>query len=176
MSVVVFTAILTGAPNSMADLDLRCSSLSANLRESTSSYVSAVIDPVQLADVLLRPDGDLDIYKSVDGAAPVLMVSTNLQDSRLDHGGSSRSYRLTGTTAASFTPFSTHDLYPQDVITDRLLEDGRHSWQVRSDLNIMPGDTINYYETSTPVVYVIDLVSIVANAKGAQIIISEATA
>lgn len=170
------TAVLTGAPNGMADLDLRCSSLSANLRESTSSYVSVVIDPAQLSDVLLRPDGDLDIYKSVDGEAPVLLVSTNLQDQRLDHGASSRSYRLTGTTTASFTPFSTHDLYPQDVITDRLLEDGRHSWQVRSDMGIMPGDTINYYETETPITYEIDLVAIVANAKGTQIIISEAAA
>ncbi len=173
---VTFSAILTGAPDGRDDLVLQCSSLTANLRESTSSYVSLIVDPAQISDVLDRPNGKIDIYKSVNGATPVRLVSTNQQDARLDYGGASRSYRLTGTTTSSFTPFGTPALYPQSVITDRLLEDGRKSWQIDPSIDIQPGDTLSYYETGTPSVHTIDLVAIVASAKSSQMIISEAVA
>lgn len=173
---VALSAILTGDADGLSDLTLVCSSIDMTLRESTSCFVSLVVSFAQLDDVIARPNGTIDIYKTVNGGTPSLMVSTNQQGARIDRGASSRSYRLTGTTTASFTPFDTVDLYPEDVITDRLLSDGRKSWQINPAVNVMPGDSIDYYETETPDNYDIDIVSVVANGKQLQVLITEAAA
>jgi hypothetical protein len=169
-----FSVVLTGAPDGLEDLALSVSSLSMTLRESTACYISVVVDPEQMEDVLLRPNGTLDVYKAVSNATPAIMVSSNQQEARLDYGANTRSYRIVGTTTASFSPFNSVDLYPADVITDRLLSDGRKSWQINPDIEILPGDTINYYETETPDAYVIDIVTVNANGKQSQITITEA--
>lgn len=171
---VRFSVILTGSPDSLSDLALSVSSLSMTLRESTACYMSAIVDPAQMAEVNARPNGKLNVYKSINGSTPVLMVSMNQQGARIDQGGRSTAYRLSGTTSASFSPFDTVSLYKQDVVTDRLLGEGRKAWQIDPSLDIMPGDTINYYNSAVPDSYDIDIVAVEANGTQSQVIITEA--
>lgn len=175
-----WSAILTGTEDSTTDLDLRVKSLSMSLRESTYSFVSLVIDPSQIDDVLARPNGTIDIYRTeLPNGSPELIVSTNQQESRSDYGANNQSVTLTGTTSVSFTPFSTVDLYRSSVVTDRKLDSGLKSWDVSPLLNIIPGDTVDYYADgdSLPATsYEIDLVTILANADGTQMTIREAAA
>ena len=141
-----WSAILTGTPDSTTDLDLRVSSLTMSLRESTSSFVSLVVDAAQMADVQARPNGKLDIYRTeLPDGSPELIVSANQQSPRLDSGGGSRSYVLTGTTSASFTPFTTVDLLRENVVSDRLLDSGLQSFEISPLVNVSPGDTVDYY-------------------------------
>lgn len=174
-----WTVLLTGDEDNLIDLTLRVSSMTMNLRESTSSFLSLVIDPSQISDVLARPNGDIEVYKTLlpDGT-PTLVKSFNQGEPRLDTGGGSRSYQLTGTTTASWTPFSTVDVQREDVVTDRLLESGLISLEVSPLLDIYPGDTIDYYENVIlpPTSYEIDLVTINANAGGTQVTIREVEA
>ena len=65
MSGIQWSAVLTGAPDALADLDLILLNFQATLRSSTASYMSATIPFEQLDDVLLRPNGNIVISKTL---------------------------------------------------------------------------------------------------------------
>jgi hypothetical protein len=175
---VRWSAILTGAPDSTTDLDLRVSNLTMSLRESTYSFISLIVDPSQQEDVQDRPNGEIEIYRTeLPDGSPELIVSGNQQQPRIDHGGGSRSYTLTATTSDSFTPFTTVSVLNTDIESIDLDSDGLYKFTLDPEINILPGDTLDHYADGIDLPqtsYVIDLVTIRASASGTTLSAKEA--
>jgi hypothetical protein len=103
MSGVQWSAILTGAPDSLPDLDLTVFNLQATLRSSTGSFMQVVVPMDQIDDINARTNGNITIYKTLlpDGS-PVELYTVNFNGSRSDVGARSRRLTISGRSEAAF--------------------------------------------------------------------------
>ena len=164
-----WSVVLTGSADSLSDLTLNCKNLSASLRDSTASFMSFVVDYDQLDDITSRPNGDIELYRTLqpDGSAS-LVYSVNFNDYRIDRGGRNRSVSISGRSSAAFAAPAFVDLV--DVLSDNLLSDGRRQLIVNPANDVVPGYTAIYDSVST----VIESVDITAGSSGSRMTLTEA--
>ena len=92
--IAAYKAILTGAPDSTTDLDLKMSSFNARLRSARDSYLSIVVPHAAsfIDEIEARPNGEIVLMQSLEGIDTEL-ARVNFDDMRTDKGSRS------GTTA-----------------------------------------------------------------------------
>jgi len=169
MSGIQWSAILTGSPDSLPDLDLNMLNFQATLRGSTASYIQVIVPFDQLDEILLRQNGDIVINKTLipdDTTAELYRV--NFNDSRTSSGARSRKLTISGRSTAAFPAPSAVTL--SGVVADNEQASGARSLDVSPFNDVIPGDTVTYNSVAT----LIDIVEITANASGTVMRIAEA--
>ena len=169
MSGIVWSGILTGAPDSLADLTLEMINFQATLRDSTASYIQVTVPFEQLDDITARPNGDIVISKTLipdDTTAELYRV--NFNDVRSSLGARNRKLTISGRSEAAFPAPSAVTLV--GVISDDLLASGARSLEVSPFNDVIPGDTVTYDATPT----VVEIVEISASGSGTTMRVSEA--
>jgi hypothetical protein len=169
MSGIIWSGILTGAPDGETDLTLEMINMQATLRGSTASYIQVTVPFEQLDDILLRPSGDIVISKTLmpeESTAELYRV--NFNDVRSSLGARNRKLTISGRSEAAFTGPSSVTLV--GVVSDDLQSSGARSLDVSPFNDVLPGDTVTYDATST----VIEIVEISANSTGTRMRVVEA--
>jgi hypothetical protein len=147
---VQWGAVLTGAPDSLTDLDLLISSFTATLRASTSTFFSFVVAFSQLESITDRPNGDLVLFKTkLPSGSPVEVHRVNFNEIRSDQGARSGSVTIGGRTSVALPIGSTVVIV--DVAEDNIFADGRRQLAVNPGNDVNPGETIDYDSTLTVV-------------------------
>lgn len=169
MSGVHWSGILTGAPDGQTDLVLNLINFQATLRESSASYISATIPIIQLDDVLLRQNGNIQIFKTIkpDGT-PNILYTVNFNDSRNNTGARSSKLIISGRSTTAFPGPSAVTL--SGVISDGLQSSGARTLDISPFNDVLPGDTVTFDSVAT----VIDLVQITGNNSQSSMRIAEA--
>jgi hypothetical protein len=165
---VHWSAVLTGTPDGQIDLDLNLINFQATLRESTASYISVTIPYNQLDDILLRPNGNIEIYKRINlDGTPNLLYSVNFNDTRISSGARSSKLTVSGRSTAAFPAPSAVTL--SGVISDGLQASGARTLDVSPFNDVVPGDTVTYASIAT----VIDLVEVSGDVSSSSMRITE---
>ena len=88
--VATYKAVITGAPDSLPDFDLKISSFNSRLRSARNSYLSVVVPNARdiIDDIEARPNGELVLYQVLSDVNTEL-GRVNFQDLRPDEGASS---------------------------------------------------------------------------------------
>ena len=166
---VKWSAILTGAPDGVPDLDLISVNLNATLRDDTASYIQVVIPFSQLDDVLARSNGQIVIFKTLlPNGSPVELYRVNFNDMRIDEGARNRKITISGRSTAAFPAPSLVTL--AGVVSDDIQASGARTLAVSPFNDVIPGDSILYDSEITT----IDLVQITANSGGTQMRLTQA--
>jgi len=169
MSGIQWSAVLTGAPDALADLDLILLNFQATLRSSTASYISATIPFEQLDDVLLRPNGNIVISKTLlPDETTAELYTVNFNDVRTNEGARSRKLTISGRSEAAFPGPAAVTL--SQVVSDGLQASGARSLDVSPFNDVLPGDTVTYDTVAT----LIEIVEITANSSGTTMRLAEA--
>ena len=169
MSGILWSAVLTGAPDSLDDLDLILLNFQATLRSSTSSYITATIPYEQLDDVVLRPNGNIVISKTlIPEETTTELYTVNFNDVRTNVGARNRKLTISGRSEAAFPGPAAVTL--SGVVSDDLQSSGARSLNISPFNNVLPGDTVTYDTVAT----VIEIVEITANESGTTMRIAEA--
>jgi len=169
MSGIQWSAILTGAPDALTDLDLVLLNFQATLRSSTASYITATIPFEQLDDVIARSNGNIVINKTLlpDNTTAEL-YTVNFNDVRTSEGARNRKLTISGRSEAAFPGPAAVTLL--GVVSDDLQTSGARSLDVSPFNDVLPGDTVTYDAVAT----LIEIVEISANSSGTTMRIAEA--
>ena len=169
MSGIIWTSILTGAPDGQTDLVLDLLNFQATLRESSASYISVTIPFSQLNDVLIRSNGNIQIFKTVkpDGT-PNLLYTVNFNDTRTNYGARSSKLVISGRSTIAFPGPSAVTL--SGVISDGLQLSGARTLTISPFNDVLPGDTVTFDSIAT----IIDLVEITGDNSQTTMRIAEA--
>ena len=161
---IKWTGVLTGSP----DLDLNIINLQATLRNNTASFIQVVLPFDQLDEILLRPDGDIVIFKTLlpDGA-PVELYRVNFNDIRTDNGARNRKITISGRSTAAFPASSVVTLV--GVVSDTLQASGARTLSVSPFNDVIPGDEVTYDSVLT----YIENVQITADSVGTVMTLAE---
>jgi hypothetical protein len=169
MSGVQWSAILTGAPDSLPDLDLIVLSMQATLRSSTASFMQVVVPMSQIDDINNRTNGNITIYKTLlpDGSQ-VELYTVNFNSFRSDLGARSRRLTISGRSESAFPGPAGVTLV--GVIADNLQSSGARELMVSPFNDVLPGDTVTYDAVAT----VIETITITADSSGTTMQLTEA--
>lgn len=169
MSGIKWSGILTGAPDSLPDLDLILINFQATLRESTASFISVTLPFEQLDDVIARSNGNIVINKILlpEGTTEEL-YQVNFNDIRTNTGARNRTLSISGRSEAAFPGPVAVTL--SGVVFDGVQSSGARTLAVSPFNNVLPGDTVTYDAVAT----LIDLVVITGNNSGTTMRIAEA--
>ena len=169
MSGIRWSAILTGAPDSLSDLDLIMMNFQATLRSSTSSYITATIPFEQLDDVIARSNGNIVINKTLlPDETTAELYTVNFNDVRTNEGARNRKLTISGRSEAAFPGPAAVTL--SGVVSDDLQSSGARSLNVSPFNDVLPGDTATYASVGT----LIEIVEITSNNSGTTMRIAEA--
>lgn len=148
---ITYSAILTGAPDSLPDLTLPPpSSLTAYLRSGEPSYYSLVLPgDAALAlvdDMSERPNGEVVVTRTIrylDGSQDAAeLLRYNVDAPRYDIGPNNRSVTLSGTKQ---TTNSTPQTRPITLVHQRTKQaNGGRVWRASMGNTVNPGDTATY--------------------------------
>jgi hypothetical protein len=169
VSGITWSAVLTGAPDSLPDLELIALNFQATLRSSTASFIQVVLPLSQLDDVIARSNGDIVINKTLlpDGA-PVELYTVNFNDVRTDEGARSSKLTISGRSEAAFPGPAAVTL--AGVVSDGLQSSGARTLAVSPFNDVLPGDTVTYDAVAT----LIEIVEITGNNDGTSMRLAEA--
>jgi hypothetical protein len=169
MSGIQWSAILTGAPDSLPDLALNMFNMQATLRSSTASFMQVVVPMAQIDDITARANGNITIYKTLlpDGS-PVELYTVNFNSSRSDVGARSRRLTISGRSETAFPGPAAVTLV--GVLSDNLQSSGARELDVSPFNDVLPGDTATYDAVAT----VIETVIITADSAGTTMRLTEA--
>lgn len=169
MSGIIWSAVLTGAPDGETDLVLEMLNMQATLRGSTASYIQVTVPFDQLDDILLRTSGDIVISKTlIPEESTTELYRVNFNDVRSSLGARSRKLTISGRSETDFPGPSAVTL--TDVVSDDLLSSGARSLDVSPFNDVLPGDTVTYDAIPT----LIEIVEIFASSSGTTMRVAEA--
>lgn len=166
--VATYKAILTGAPDSLTDLEIPISSFNARLRSARNSFLSLVApNCAVLVDAIeARPNGELVVYQTLNGSDTEL-ARANFQDIRLDKGPTA------GTTATlSGYKQKTYDTPGNySITTESYYSRSGGKSRARCQLlkDITPADTV----TVSGVSFVVDTVVLIGSPRRVYMEIAE---
>jgi hypothetical protein len=163
MPGVLFTAILTGTPDSTTDLTLPLLTMTASLRDSTDSFISITVPWAYFDEVNARPNGDIQLYKNGS-----LLYTVNFNTFRYDQGARSRTLTLSGRSTASFGATETVTL-DQGVESDSKQANDKRVLVVNPIHDVIPGDTVSYDAVNS----VIERVQYTSNNSGTRLTLTE---
>lgn len=145
LTSVIYTLVLTGAPDGESDLTLPISSFQGRLRDLNSSWLSCVVPNARqyAADINLRPNGEMVITRSgimTDGSIlSVEIARVDLEEIREDKGSKNSSCTLSG--HKTLTPIAPVTIQLQGV-SYRASYGGKRHVRAQMDSNLRPWDRV----------------------------------
>ena len=134
---VSWSAILTGAPDGLDDLQLIMFNFAATLRYTSASYIQMTVPYIQLDEIIARQNGDIVLYKN-----GVELYRVNFNDLRSNVGARSRKITISGRSTVAFPAPSSVPLV--DVSRDDIQASGARELMVSPFNEVIPGDMISY--------------------------------
>jgi hypothetical protein len=144
----IYICILTGAPDSLEDVEIPMSSFQSRLRDGESSYLAAVIPNSTLyeADVTARPNGEIVIkmgYLMSDGTRALEEIArVDYETMQLDRGARNDSMTIVGHKTVTSTAPKEREVKVNTFYG--LNAAGKRRIRSLPDLFLKPGDTLIY--------------------------------